>query len=98
MGNVEILRIPLGDFRFAVVSKFNGEVQGHIRQHKLNATSQKLFPTKMGVCLPPKRFAAFYDKMDSLKKQVELLREGQHVDCKKHLGGGIYCSIVSRFD
>ena len=87
-----------GDFHFAVVSKFNGEVQVHIRQYELNATTQKLFPTKMEVCLPPQRFAVLCNEMETLKEQVALLRDGQPVNCKKHLGDDVYCTIVTGYD
>ena len=98
VGNVELKRIPLGNFRFAVVSKFSGELQVPIRQYELNATTQRLFPTKMGVCLPPRRFAVLCDEMETLKEQVALLRDGQPVNCKKHLGGGVYCTIITGYD
>ena len=97
IGNVEILRVPLGNNRFVVVSKFNGEVQVHIRQYDANEKTGFLYPTKLGVCLPPRRFAELYSGIDSCIRHVKYLRDGEPVEYKKHLGGGIYLTVMSGF-
>ena len=73
-------------------------MQVHIRQFDLHEKSGKLYPTRVGTCFSPKRFANFTNMIHLIDEQVKLLREGEPVSFKNHLGGGVYCTVNTGFD
>ena len=78
------------------VKTFNGNLQIHIRQYKQFGKGA-LYPTKIGFTLTPSRFAAMLIFIDTIKSSVEKLRNREFVNCKLHLGGGIFVKLNSQF-
>ena len=78
------------------VNKFNGNLQVHIRQYKQFGKGA-LYPTKIGITLSPSRFATLLAFADTIKSSVEKLRNREFVNCKLHLGGGIFVKLNSQF-
>ena len=76
--------------------KFNGNLQVHIRQYKQFGKGT-LYPTKIGITLSPSRFATLLAFADTIKSSVEKLRNKEFVNCKLHLGGGIFVKLNSQF-
>ena len=86
-------RFALGNDRYVTVSRFNGNLLVHIRQYQQNGKGGS-YPTKIGITLSPSRFMTLLSFVDTIKSNVERLRNReQNVTCKLHLGGGIFVSI-----
>ena len=78
------------------VKTFNGNLQIHIRQYQQFGKGT-LYPTKIGITLTPSRFVTLLSLMDAIKSNVEKLRNREFVNCKLHLGGGIFVKLNSQF-
>ena len=78
------------------VKTFNGDLQIHIRQYKRYG-SGRVYPTKIGITLSPTRFITLLSFIETIKSNVEKLRNKDLVKCKLHLGGGIFVSLNSEF-
>ena len=53
---------------------------------------------KVGIALTPTRFVVLLSFIDTLKSNVERLRNrDQNVVCKLHLGGGVFASLRNDF-
>ena len=99
--NYELGRFPLGGDerypRYVVVCKFNGMTYFHIRQYERKG--EREYPTKVGTCMTPKRFAMFLltvPKIEEAKKEID--GESESVDVKEHIGGGVYIAAKSGKD
>ena len=80
-----------------MVKRFNGALQIHIRQYERDGKGGS-YPTKVGIALTPTRFMVLLSFIDTLKSNVERLRNrDQHAFCKIHLGGGIFATLSSDF-
>ena len=75
--------------------KFNANQQVHIRQYQQFGKGG-LYPTKIGITLSPSRFATLLASVNTIKSSVKKLRNKEFVDCKLHLGGGIFVKLNSQ--
>ena len=88
----------MGNERFVVVNVYNDVLKIHIRQYEVNPANGKSFPTRVGTCMTPTRFANFYSLLVPILDEVVKLRDGEDVDFMKHIGGGVYVTVKSGFE
>ena len=94
--NYELARYPLGNGRYVVVCKFNGNVYVHVRQYERKGDME--YPTRTGTSMTPKRFKLFtmtVPKIDEGKLEVE--GGSETVNVCEHIGGGVNVSVNSGF-
>ena len=91
----ELLRIPIGTDRFAVVCRFNGNILLHIRHYKFSKESNKFYPTKIGANLTVRRFAHLMTNLGEITKTFDQIRSSDNniVSFSLHVGGGIFCTL-----
>ena len=79
------------------MKRFNGKLQIHFRQYQQDGKGGS-YPTKVGIALTPTRFMVLLSAIDSIKSNVERLRNREpNVMCKIHIGGGVFVSLSSDF-
>ena len=81
----DIIKVDIGNSRYAVVNMFRGETKVHIRQY-----SDTGHPTPKGICLSPMKWAALRraeTTLDNTEMSQQLLLEDE---ITYHLGGMIY--------
>ena len=86
-------RFALGNDRFVVVKRFNGEMKIHIRQYERN-TMGNLYPSKTGICMSPMRFVSLVGSMGAL--DIDKLVD-KSLQFKSHVGGGVYLTASIGF-
>src|ERR1700690_1685700 len=90
------IKLPLGNNRFLVYNVYGGADKFHVRQYE--EQNGLLVPTKLGVCMSAKRFAAFRFRMDEIDERVTDLVEKRGVDAKIHVGGDLFVTIKTGFE
>ena len=93
--DMTLIKIDLGNSRFATVNIFRGKAIVHIRQYDIFGSNS--YPSRTGVCLTPSRFARMLLSMEEIDAHVDQLKGSQDFDYKIHIGGGIYCSVRAGF-
>ena len=79
--------------KYAVVSKFRGEVFVHIREYETNPITNKLYQSKRGVSFIPSTFATFVLNLDEIDRNVRALNSDKQFEYKVHLGKGVFCTV-----
>ena len=69
----------------------------------MKSESGKMYPTKMGIVLPPMRFANFMLLEEHISQRVNKRLDQPHVceegsEWRRHVGGDVYVSISRDFD
>jgi Transcriptional Coactivator p15 (PC4) len=93
-----LARYPLGNNRFIIASTFKGSVYVHVRQFEKRENSEILYPTKIGISLTPSRFAVLCSMKGEIDEAVQQRHQGQTTTLKAHLGGGVYCTLMGKYD
>ena len=89
------MKLPLGNNRFLCYNVYQGEDKFHVRQYELK--NGLILPTKQGVCMSAKRFAAFRFKMEEMDERVKDLVEKREVDAAIHVGGDLFVTVKTGF-
>src|SRR6476469_3212259 len=90
-------KIHIGAERYLSVTRFKNELRVHIRRHEKTASGRD-YPTKMGVCLPVKRFARFLDVLSEVTDRIAAATlDSQILEYCHHIGGGIFITMDPNF-
>jgi len=90
-------KIHIGAERYLSVTRFKNELRVHIRRHEKTASGRD-YPTKMGVCLPVKRFARFLDVLSEVTDRIAAATlDSQILEYRRHIGGGIFVTMDPNF-
>jgi len=74
----------------------------HVRQY-MTREDGTMFPTKVGVCLGPMRYANLMNLSDNIVVRVEAvlgddeMHKDEAMSTKIHVGGGLYVSADTEF-
>ena len=74
---------------------YQGVDKFHVRQYEQK--SGLFVPSKLGVCMSSKRFAAFRFKIGEIDERVKDLVEKREVDATIHIGGDLFVTIKTGF-
>jgi len=71
-----LFKSEVGDGVYLIVNTFQREIKVHVRKFETTRTG-KLYATKRGICMPPKRFANFMFLEAEITRRVEAKLNGQ---------------------
>src|SRR5688572_14059271 len=87
----QLAKCELGNRRFVSINMFKGRMYFHVTEF-----SEHGKPTKVVVALAPGRASTLFSFIEDIQGKVGQMRKGDNVfDYRRHLGGGVYCSVKS---
>ena len=89
------LILPLGQYRFIAIVRWNGQLRVDIRQYTAESPGIECGPTKAGVSLSLVRWQKLVDIAPDIMNAVQRLVADEEVKMMEHLGGNIHVSINS---
>lgn len=91
------MEFKLGNDVYLVVSLFNDETVVHIRKYDLKKDGIGKYPTKIGVCLTPKRFVSLITNFDDIDNMYKYVSRTDGEWRTIHIGGELYASVTNDY-
>ncbi len=91
------MKFPMGNDRYLVVSKWKGETRISLREYISYEGSDKLYPTKKGICLTLENWLDLKMIFDDIAKEVKQLNGTEEVNYCQHIGRNVYVTVCTRW-
>jgi hypothetical protein len=82
---------------YLVLSEFDNKKVVHIRKYATKTDGSGKYPTKIGICLSPKRFVSLITNFEQIGDAYEYVSKTEGEWRTVHIGGELYASVSSDY-